>query len=168
MGTYTELTIAGYPIISSKSAVIPELMTVFRESDRQMFTRKLSERNALVWGKPEESEGDEVETAIEYACETTKVIDRLNVMGFTLRRAQDEFDTFRRAKLGQYEEWAEDGGDAQWLADSTSMLEYLRFEVLKFPVFYYATRSITMPMSGFRGALPGISQSIPKPRAVAS
>ena len=33
MGTYTELTVAGYPLITSKSAVVPEVMTVFRESD---------------------------------------------------------------------------------------------------------------------------------------
>jgi hypothetical protein len=34
---------------------------------------------------------------------------------------------------------------------------------LKFPAFHYATRSITKAMSGFRAALPGTWQSIPKP-----
>jgi len=50
MGTYTDLTVAGYPLITSKSAVVPEVMTMFRESDRHVFVRQLSERNPLVWG----------------------------------------------------------------------------------------------------------------------
>jgi hypothetical protein len=35
---------------------------------------------------------------------------------------------------------------------------------LKFPRFYYATRSITVAIRGFRVALPPAWQSIPKPR----
>lgn len=34
---------------------------------------------------------------------------------------------------------------------------------LKFPFLNYATRSITVAISGFRVALPGTRQSIPKP-----
>ena len=33
MGSYTELTVAGYPLVTSKSEVVPEVMTVFREKD---------------------------------------------------------------------------------------------------------------------------------------
>ncbi len=34
MGTYTELAVAGYPLITSKSGVVAEVMTIFRETDR--------------------------------------------------------------------------------------------------------------------------------------
>jgi hypothetical protein len=50
MGTYTELAVAGYPLITSKSAVVAEVMTIFRETDRRVFARNVSERNVLVWG----------------------------------------------------------------------------------------------------------------------
>src|SRR5213593_406209 len=108
MGTCTELTIADYPVISSKSAVIPEVMTVFRETDRHVFTRRVAERNALVWGEPGDPNDDETETVIEYSCETGKVIDRLNVMGFTLGRVREDFETGGRAELDEYASWAEE------------------------------------------------------------
>jgi hypothetical protein len=78
MGTYTDLTVAGYPIIQSKSTVVPEAMTIFRETDRRVFTRRVSARNALVWGEPENPNDEETGIAIEYSCETGKVIDRLS------------------------------------------------------------------------------------------
>ena len=102
MGTYTELTIADYPLISSKSAVIPEVMTIFRETDRHVFTRRVAERNVLVWGEPDDPNDNETETVIEYSCETGKVIDRLNIMGFTIRRAREDFEVGRTAELNKY------------------------------------------------------------------
>ena len=82
MGSYTELTVAGYPLITSKGAVIPEVMTVFRETDRRVFTRRVSERNPLVWGTPD-PDNQEIATAIEYSCMTHQAIHRLDVMGFS-------------------------------------------------------------------------------------
>lgn len=37
MGTYTKLTVNGYDLISTKSAVASSVMTIFRESDRNEF-----------------------------------------------------------------------------------------------------------------------------------
>jgi hypothetical protein len=128
MGTYTELIIAGYPVISSKSAVIPEVMTVFRETDRHIVTRRITERNALVWGEPDNPNDDETETVIEYACETGKVIDRLNVMGFTLRRVQEEFEAGRRAKLDEYAAWAKEESDNEWFDEDWKLLKDLTFD----------------------------------------
>lgn len=56
MGSYTELSIGGYPLITSKSAVVDEVMTIFRETDRRVFVRHVSERNPLVLGR---NEGDD-------------------------------------------------------------------------------------------------------------
>lgn len=127
MGTYTELIIADYPVISSKSAVIPEVMTIFRETDRHVFTRCVAERNALVWGEGDPSD-NETETVIEYSCETGKVVDRLNIMGFTLRRAQEDFETGRRTELDNYSSRAENGSDTQWFADDWELIKRLTFD----------------------------------------
>lgn len=128
MGTITDLTIAGYPIIETKSVVVPEVMTIFRETDRRIFTRRLSERNPLVWGEPEDRSDEEMETAIEYSCETGKVSDRLNVMGFTLRRVREEFETGRRAKLENYESWAEEDSDSQWFTEDWNLVKGISFD----------------------------------------
>ncbi len=42
---------------------------------------------------------EETEMAIEYVCETSKVVDRLNVMGFTLQRVREEFEIGRQTEL---------------------------------------------------------------------
>ena len=128
MGTYTDLSVAGYPLLSSKSAVVPEVMTIFRETDRHVFTRRVSERNPLVWGEPHDFNDEETETVVEYSCETGKVIDRLNVMGFTRRRVREEFETGRKAELEKYASWAEEDGDSKWYAENWSLLKSLTFD----------------------------------------
>jgi hypothetical protein len=65
MGSYTELTINGYPVLNSKSYVVPEAMIIFCESDKNIFSRKFSERNQLVWGHIS-NEDDYDEIAYEY------------------------------------------------------------------------------------------------------
>jgi hypothetical protein len=128
MGTYTELIIADYPVIFSKSAVIPEVMTIFRETDRHVFTRRVAERNTLVWEEPDDPNDDEIETVIEYSCETGKVIDRLNVMGFTLPRVREDFEAGRRAELDNYSSWAKEDSDSQWFADDWKFMKGLTFD----------------------------------------
>ena len=99
MGSITDLSLDGYPLLETKSAVIPEVMTIFRETDRRRFVRRLSERNALVWGPPSAHDAQDTETAVQYASEASKVSDRLNVMGFTMRRVRDSFESARLLAL---------------------------------------------------------------------
>src|SRR5208282_3383671 len=101
MGSYAELYIAGYPLVSSKSYVIPEVMTVFRETDKRIFTSKISDRNPLVWGELDSPEDDGTETTIQYVCPIRNAIYRLNVMGFTLRRAREEFESIRCRRIAE-------------------------------------------------------------------
>ena len=99
MGSITDLSLDGYPLLQTKSAVIPEVMTIFRETDRRRFVRKLSERNVLIWGEPTAHDTQETETAVQYVSEASKVADRLNVMGFTMRRVRDSFESGRLLAL---------------------------------------------------------------------
>ncbi|MCG7990595.1 MAG: HEPN/Toprim-associated domain-containing protein [Candidatus Thiodiazotropha lotti] len=126
MGTYTELEIAGYPLWSTKSAVDPVVMTVFREADKRIVTRKLSERNPLVWGQFEDDE-DAVETAVFYVCRVAHVRDRLDVMGFTMDRVRREFEVIRNEDMEQYASWAEEGSD-DWSAGDMSFMASLTFD----------------------------------------
>ena len=95
MGSYTDLSIGGYPVLQTKGAVDHEVMTIFRESDKRVFPRLLSERNELVWGKPDTNEEDEIETAVLYASDAHKVADRLDIMGFTMARVRHAFEPAR-------------------------------------------------------------------------
>lgn len=128
MGSYTEVSVARYPLISSKSAVIPEIMTVFRETDKKVYERRLGDRNPLVWGEFISPDADRLEIAIEYSCETWKVIDRLNAMGFSLSRAEIEFELGRNAELETYKSYAEDRPTACLFADHVAFLQSLTLE----------------------------------------
>jgi hypothetical protein len=127
MGTYTDFSVAGYPLLNSKSAVVPEAMTVFRESDKRVIARRLGDRNPLVWGDAQADEADEVETVTEYACNTEAVIARLEVMGFTINRSRREFESGRQAQLATYQEWAKDESDPPWYAKKVTLLGSLSF-----------------------------------------
>ncbi len=53
----------------------------------------------MVWGEPELSEADDNETVVDYTCQTSKVMDRLNIMGFTMDRVRTEFEQCRLEEL---------------------------------------------------------------------
>ncbi|MFH1110868.1 MAG: HEPN/Toprim-associated domain-containing protein [Planctomycetota bacterium] len=131
MGSHADLSVAGYPILETKSSVAPEAMTIFRETDKRVLTRKLSERNELVWGKPDADLAEQEETAILYACETAKIIDRLEVMGFSLRRVRDDFESIRKSELAELAPQTDAGGASDWddwAAGYRALLETLSFE----------------------------------------
>ena len=128
MGTYTELSIAGYPVLSSESSVIPEAMTIFQESDKKIFRRRFTERNPLVWGPFDPLDHEEFEEAVEYTCDISKVIDRLDVMGFTLARARQEFEHGLKTEIDKYRLWIEADRSATWFIEHYKLLQGLSFE----------------------------------------
>jgi len=128
MGTYTDFTIAGFTVASSKSAVIPELMTVFRESDRKQYKRHAESGATLLGEKLEATHADDVEDVVEYSCPIAKAIERLNIMGFTLARARRDFDTGRAYEIEKYESWIDDDPSLGSWADELRFLRSLSFE----------------------------------------
>lgn len=88
MGSWTELMLEDIPLFHTKSYVDPELMLIFRESDKKVFRRKCSERSRLVWGNLSE---DEYEEAFEYQCKLKLIKERLNLFGFNFEGIKDKF-----------------------------------------------------------------------------
>lgn len=126
MGSYTDLSIDGYPILETKSFVIPEVMTVFQESDKHVSARKVSDRNELIWGTVSPDE-DQDEVSVIYSCEVGKVIDRLDVMGFTMRRVRKEFEDARISEVEKYTSWFGDDDDG-WCRDDLDYFINLTFD----------------------------------------
>ena len=50
MGSYAYITIAGFPIDSTKNYFS---QWYFKNSERRIFTCKRSECNAMIWGEPQ-------------------------------------------------------------------------------------------------------------------
>jgi hypothetical protein len=96
-------------------------MTIFRETDKRVFTN----RNPLVCEELDSPEDGEPEASIQYVCSTGKIIDRLNVMGFTLRRVREEFESLRRSKIEELASWEH---DSDWIAEDMKFLNDLTFE----------------------------------------
>ena len=97
MGSITEFSIDGYPLLETKSYAVDEVLAIFRESDKRVFDRKVSERNPIVWGIPLPS--DELETVILYQCTARKIAQRLDIMGIALARAKQDFEQLLREKI---------------------------------------------------------------------
>jgi hypothetical protein len=128
MGTYTDLCVAGYPLWNTSASVDSAVMTVFRESDKRVFERKVSERNSLVWGEPNEADRNNTETAVVYTCRVAHAVDRLNVMGFTLSRVRGEFESGRASELQRFESWSAERGQSDWFTSDWEFMKALRFD----------------------------------------
>lgn len=98
MGSMTEFSIDEYPLLETKSYAVDEVLAIFRESDKRVFDRKLSERNPMVWGSPS-LEDDKLESVILYQSTAEKIAQRLDIMGFTLAHAKQDFERALREKL---------------------------------------------------------------------
>lgn len=90
MGTYCQLYVADYPVLSSKSQASPIVMTLFRERDKEVYERKCAERNRIEWSHTD-LDSYEVERVVEYTASVREICDRLEIMGFTLSRTMAEF-----------------------------------------------------------------------------
>ena len=98
MGTYCELYIADYPVLSSKSQALPIAMTLFRARDKRVLYRKCIDRNQVEWGHADWDPSEE-EKVVEYTASVREVRDRLRVMGFTLSSAVAEFESEKAVHL---------------------------------------------------------------------
>lgn len=112
-------------------------MTIFRETDKRTYSRWLSERNKLIWGEFDIADEDNLETVVEYSCDTRHVIDRLNIMGFTLQRAKTEFEQGVKSEVETFESWVNRHIDSN---DYTKQFTF--FSALTFDNYANAFRTV--------------------------
>lgn len=162
MGTYTDLKVAGYSVLSTKGDVAPEAMTIFRETDRREYKRSFETGCPLDLTDLSDLDPDDIEDAIEYACTVGNVIDRLNVMGFTLVRAEREFEQGKKSELVSLQSWLETEFLRESSASRIEFLQSLTFakymegleNVVSKKIYFYGTDSKP------RGGLPPLIEYI--------
>src|SRR4051812_20466305 len=99
MGSYTSLSVDGYEIHSSKSYVDLEVMTIFRESDKEY--RVVDEHDVTVMQSRtiiQPNRANDEGLQVRYRASAGAIRDRLDVMGFTRERAHAEFEAGSRAQ----------------------------------------------------------------------
>jgi hypothetical protein len=107
VGTYSDLSIADYPVILTKGGVSSVVMTVFRESDKRTFKR-LSDDREVPWETPND---DEDAVIVCQYCNTARNIkQRLDIMGFSLKGTQDDFKIGIAKKIEDLKEYIFDSG----------------------------------------------------------
>lgn len=92
MSSYGHLEVGGYLLTQERNYVDPLLMTVFQDDEKASRTRLLSKHNPMMWGEWEDEREDEEETVFEYSTTVETAVQRLEIMGFTLRKACEEFE----------------------------------------------------------------------------
>ncbi|MCB4791275.1 MAG: hypothetical protein LHV68_05245 [Elusimicrobia bacterium] len=107
MGSYWDLSLNGYPIISMKSYVSDEIMTIYQEMDKKVRLANVSERNELVWGK-DLADSKEEETRIEYSAEASCICQRLDLMGFNLLKTKQDFEESKADKIMNLKEYLDE------------------------------------------------------------
>jgi hypothetical protein len=83
------ITVDEYPIETFQNDFHPWF---FKKSERQIVTRKRSERNPLVWVAPDPDEGDELEQCYLYVVRAATLKRRLELAGHTRLTLEEEFD----------------------------------------------------------------------------
>ncbi|WP_423149756.1 HEPN/Toprim-associated domain-containing protein [Rubrolithibacter danxiaensis] len=97
MGQYCELYISDYPISTTKNEIDPFILSLFQPEDLNHFDRLVGERNQLLYGRGDSD--DETEHAVEYSNTAKNIKDRLEIMGFTLKKAMSEFETSKEESI---------------------------------------------------------------------
>ncbi len=103
MGSYTELTIDEYPVLSSKSYV-SEIRYIFCESDKKIFNRSIKDRNSIVLGNIND---EDLEIAYEYQTTVKIAIERLEIMGYSLNKTLLDFTASKDELVREWTDFLE-------------------------------------------------------------
>jgi len=85
--------------------VDPTVMTLFTEKDRVAKLVWLSESGEIVSTRPDSTDTPDEFTQVGYSASKKTVIDRLNVMGFTIEAARSLFEDGIQEKLSELKEY---------------------------------------------------------------
>lgn len=106
MGSIAELYFSDYPVNETKNHLD---QWVFKESDKRVFQRNTSDRNELVWGKQVDS--DEVETVYVFETSASTMINRLEVLGYTIEACKNNFEYRLKEELAKLKDIEDDDID---------------------------------------------------------
>ena len=105
MGSWSELRLGAFYLGCSKDEIDPTIMTLYRESDKEIrFTNP-----EITEGEQElsnENYEEDSASVIKYTCSVAIAKDRLELLGFTIDVAEAGYNRGLRAKIESYEESA--------------------------------------------------------------
>jgi len=103
MGSYTALTIDGYPVDLTKSYV-SDISSIFFESDKKIFKRSIKNRNSMVWGNLDD---EDIEVAYEYQTTVKIAIERLELKGYSLSKTKLDFIESKNKRIKELKNFLE-------------------------------------------------------------
>ena len=112
MGSYCALEFDGLYVIGSKSHVPDSMISIFQELDRQVIT------------KAPEGQDEEPEITYRYTALRETILTRLDILGITSDRAENAFESWRRAEIETYTEYGEDFEETLGAIKSLSFEEW--------------------------------------------
>ena len=109
MSSYAELTLGSLTMGVSRNGIDPDLMWLFRPSDKRIEWIDRRNRGQLAKYVMDEYIDDYDEnnpfTRVEYRCAAVEVQDRLDLKGFTYEVSEAKFKTELKDKIQEYEEF---------------------------------------------------------------
>ncbi len=148
MGAIVSLTVDGFEFIDTRNNIIPELMTVFSETDRRTRERQPDP------GTDEPDDEASLPPYVEYVASVKVVKDRLNVLGFSLRNVESEFEKLKLQRINELREGIEESA-----YDSlTQELETLA--AASFQGFLAAFRQIKEQRLPFATPIPSLRKTL--------
>lgn len=116
MGSYSSLYIDNFEVDTVKYGIRPEIATIFTEDDKKIIqsgNHKLDKSE--LWKEYNDDRPEPIDIII-YQNSVQNIIQRLEVMGFTLSHCQKTFETIRDEWIE--ERFAEDSKDANILKET--------------------------------------------------
>lgn len=129
MGSDSQITVGGYPILSTRNHLY---QWYFRKKDRLIRTRPKSQRNTLIWCEADPSELEELETDFLYVAPGPVIRRRLELDGFNYETLEHEFkEAIRRRIKGVRElnltfgDWKKKQSEVIALLESATLSDWL-------------------------------------------
>ncbi|MCE9611848.1 MAG: hypothetical protein K8R23_16750 [Chthoniobacter sp.] len=115
-------------MLSTKSYVDPTVMTLFTEKDKVAKPVWLSESGEIMSTRPNSTDTADELTQVGYSAPKKAVIDRLNVMGFTIEAARSLFEDGIQDKLSELKEYEGNSEIETLYAKEIALYSDLSFE----------------------------------------
>ena len=129
MSSYAELTLGSLSLGASRNGVDPNLIWLFRPSDKRIerITRRNREQLAMYIDDEYISEYDELNPfhLVKYRCTASEARDRLNLKGFTYRVADAAFQAGAKHKIQQLNQLRKDLNHMSSVSTATEELRFL-------------------------------------------